>query len=315
MIKRKLFIFLLLPILILLSVYLGGAYFFSGEVINFKQKSLAQDKKNLNITSIGDFGLPQPLEKNFQNGNVSLQSWYFRNPNPKSCGVVLLHGFTGTRWGALKYAPIFWKLGCHIFTYDHRKHGESTGKYGSFGYHEKYDLKKGIEFFIELSNLELDQIGVLGESFGAATALQYAGLQERPAFIISESSYKDLDSIVGKRARVLYGSIVKPFVPLAYFFVNWRAEMNILEVSPVLAAERILVPTLIIHSASDDYTPASHSEDIYQALKVTEKQLVLTDWGSKHARSINDDYHKFEKIIFDFLVNINFPKNIESGEE
>lgn len=297
-----------LLILSIIGLYIGISYYFAGEMIKFKKRTMSEEKAQLKITSVGDFGLPQPLEKSFQNGDVSLQSWYFENKNGGGCGVVLLHGISATRWRALKYAPIFWEKGCHIFTFDHRKHGDSSGKYVTYGFHEKYDLKAGVEFFQSLSGLSKKQIGILGESFGAATALQYAGLGEQVAFIIAESSYKDLDTIVGKRAEILYGRFVGIFIPLAYLIADWRADMKIEEVSPIRSAESILIPTLLIHSATDTYTEPYHSEEIYQALKTSRKKLAITDWGSKHGLSINDDYEKFRAIVLDFLKEQNFFK-------
>ncbi|MCX8000178.1 MAG: dipeptidyl aminopeptidase, partial [Leptospiraceae bacterium] len=140
-------------IILLSSIYFGVSFYFASLVINPEYKSLEQDKTNQKINSFHDLNLPNPLEKNFQSGNLSLAAWYFSHPQRKNCGVVLLHGFRGTRWGAIKYAPIFWKQGCDIFMYDHRRHGASAGKYITFGYHEKEDLENAIQFFIELSKL------------------------------------------------------------------------------------------------------------------------------------------------------------------
>lgn len=294
-------------IILLSSIYFGVSFYFASLVINPEYKSLEQDKTNQKINSFHDLNLPNPLEKNFQSGNLSLAAWYFSHPQRKNCGVVLLHGFRGTRWGAIKYAPIFWKQGCDVFMYDHRRHGASAGKYITFGYHEKEDLENAIQFFIELSKLTRERIGVLGESMGAATALQYAGFKNpKLAFIIAESPFKDLDSIVGKRAIDLYGKPATPFIPFAYFIAEFQANMKVKEISPIIAAESIQIPTLIIHSETDDYTPAEHSKAIFEHLKVPQKKLVITDWGSKHAKSINDNYEKFERIVLDFLKEIGY---------
>ncbi len=304
--KSKFKVYLSTFILIILTLYIGIAYYFSNQIIKFKKRSLNEEKIELKINSFADFGLSQPLEKSFQSGKLTLQAWYFENKKSKNCGVILVHGIGATRWRILKYAPLFWTRGCHIFTFDHRKHGESSGEYVTYGFHEKYDLKAAVEFFQNLSGLPRKKIGIFGESFGAATALQYAALGEPIAFVIAESSYQDLDTIVGKRAEVLYGSYVKIFIPLTYLFVEFRADMKVAQTSPLLAAEKIVVPTLLIHSATDTYTPPSHSEEIYKALKTPHKKLVLTDWGSSHGHSIDDDYEKFKTIVWNFLEEQKF---------
>ena len=291
----------------LFSVYFGVSFYFSSLVITPEFRSLEIDKADQKINSFHDLNLPNPLEKNFQSENHTLASWYFAHPQRKNCGVILLHGFRGTRWGALKYAPVFWKKSCDVFMYDHRRHGASSGKYITFGYYEKEDLENAIQFFIELSNLPRERIGILGESMGAATALQYAGFKKpKLAFIIAESPFKDLDSIVGKRALDLYGKLASPFIPFAYTITEFRASIKVSEISPILAAESIQIPVLLIHSETDDYTPVEHSKEIFEHLKSPQKKLVLTDWGSKHAKSIDDNYEKFEKIVLDFLIEIGY---------
>ncbi|MCC5815181.1 MAG: alpha/beta hydrolase [Leptospira sp.] len=285
----------------LLIVYLGGAYFFSSEVIDFKQRTMEEDRINQEVENWASFGLPEPEEHSFTNGDITLKAWYFPNSFKRDCGVLLLHGFTGTRWGVMKYAPIFWKRGCSIFAYDHRKHGESDGRYGTFGYYEKYDLLNGLKYFESMSGIAPERIGVLGESLGAATSILALEGNDKYAFLIAESPYKDLDSIVGKKAVEIYGSWVKLFIPVAYMISEIRADFTIDAVSPITAAKAIKLPTLIIHSNMDDYTPHEHSIEIHKNMNSETSELVLTDWGSKHARSINDDFEKFEAIVLEFL--------------
>lgn len=286
----------------LLIIYLGGAFFFSSEVIDFKSRSLEEDRVKRKAESFADFSLPDPEEHSFTNGTETLKAWYFPNSGKRDCGVLLLHGFTSTRWGVLKYAPIFWKMGCSVFAYDHRKHGESTGRYGTFGFYESDDLLAGLKYFESISGIAPERIGVLGESLGAATSiLAMAKTDKKYAFLIAESPYQDLDSIVGKKAVDIYGSWVKIFIPVAYFFAEYRADFEIGSVSPLQKAEKIQIPTLIIHSNQDEYTPHEHSVAIHSRMNPDLSHLVLTDWGSEHARSIDDDFFKFEKIVRDFV--------------
>ncbi len=277
------------------------SYFFSGEIIHFKKRSLEEDKKNNKIESFQTFALPIPKEIIFKNDTVTLNAWYFKNPQAKDCGVILLHGFTGTRWAALKYAPIFWKRGCDIFTYDHRRHGESSGEFGTFGFYEKFDLIKGTEIFSEISNLRFERIGVLGESYGAATAILAAGKGQQFAFVIAESSYKDFESIIAKQGVDIYGPVVNLFVPMALIIASNRGNFDSKDVSPYLYAKSIQVPILFIHSKADNYTPYQHSEEIYSQVPGNNKMLVITDWNSNHGRSVNDNFPKFEGIVLDFL--------------
>jgi dipeptidyl aminopeptidase/acylaminoacyl peptidase len=266
---------------------LGVGYYFSTEIIAFRIRTLTEDKNNNKISDFSDFGLNKPEILRFQNGSVTLWSWYFKNPSKKKCGVLLLHGQTGTRYAALKYAPIFYKRGCSIFTYDARRHGESSVEYGTFGYYEKIDLDRAMEYFSEVSAIPESQIGIVGESYGAATALQFAENKREISFILADSSYKDMRSIIEKRAVDLYTPLILIVSPIALSIAELRADFLVKEVSPLESAKKIEVPTMIVHSESDAFTPVEHSESIYENLKTKQKKLYITTWGAKHGKSID----------------------------
>ena len=288
---------------------LGAGYYFSSSIVSFPVTTLEEDKTKLKINSISEFGLPEPESIRFQNGNLRLRGWYFKNPKKKKCGVVLLHGHTRTRFGVLKYAPLFWKRGCSLFLYDARHHGESGGEYGTYGFYEKIDLERAIEFFSEISTVPEEQIGIFGASFGAATALQYAEGRNDFAFVIADSPFMDMRSIVEKRAVDLYSPVVLFLSPIALSLAELRADFLVDEVSPKKAAKFISLPVLLIHSKTDEITPVSHSEEIFQNLKSNHKQLVKTDWGANHCKSIDVRPSEYESIVNFFLKeHTSFPK-------
>ncbi|PJZ44331.1 alpha/beta hydrolase [Leptospira brenneri] len=298
-----------LSVIFLTFFLLGVGYYFSSSIISFPVTSLEEDKARLKIQSVSEFGLPEPESIRFQNGSLRLRGWYFKNPQKKKCGVVLLHGHTRTRYGILKYAPVFWKRGCSLFAYDARRHGESAGEYGTYGYFEKNDLERAIEFFSEISTVPEEQIGIFGASFGAATALQYAEGRNDFAFVIADSPYMDMRSIVEKRAVDFYSPLILFLSPIALSIAEIRADFLVNEVSPKEAAKYISLPVLLIHSKTDEVTPVSHSEEIFQNLKSKRKQLLVTDWGASHCKSIDVRPEEYESIVNSFLKeNTSFRK-------
>ncbi|MDF3818839.1 alpha/beta hydrolase [Leptospira sp. 96542] len=301
--QKKIRVLITLTIIILLLLVSIG-YYFSSEIIAFKVRSLDENKTNLKVSGFGDFGLPTPESLRFQNGGISLRGWFFKNPLKKKCGVLLLHGHTGTRYAVLKYAPLFWKRGCSIFAYDARHHGESGGLYGTYGYNEKIDLDRAMEYFSEVSAIPETNIGILGESYGAATALQFAEGKSEIAFVIADSPYKDMRSIIEKRAVDLYSPVVLIVSPIALSIAELRADFIVDKVSPWNSAKKITIPVLLVHSKADEFTPFSHSEEIFSVLQSEKKQLALTDWNAPHGKSINTNFGEYEKLILEFLKEI-----------
>ena len=117
-----------------------------------------------------------------------------------------------------KYAPLFWERGCDLLIFDARYHGESTGDYGTYGYYEKLDTSKAIDWFSQQVGLPPERIGLLGESYGAATALETAALRPDIAFAAADSSYRDLETIISEPVSYTHLDVYKrqPSIPIVY---------------------------------------------------------------------------------------------------
>jgi hypothetical protein len=286
---------------VLAAVYLAGSWYFSGMIVKFQTQSLEQQRAANGTPA--DFGLPAPEEVTIPGDGVTLAGWYFDNPAGGDCGVILLHGHTGTRYGVLEYAPLFWTRGCDLLLYDHRYHGASTGDYGTYGYFEKEDALAALAWFEQRTALQPGQIGLLGESYGAATALQAAPSAPDLGFVAADSSYEDLQTIIGDQGAQRFGGWTRLFLPGALALSGLRAGFAPSQVSPRLAAPQIAAPVFLSHSATDQYTLPYHSQDIAAQLPaVLCQRLHLTDWGSEHAASIKDDFAAYQAQFEEFLA-------------
>ena len=288
-------------ILAVLAVgYLAASWYFSGLIVAFTPNTLAAEEAAHGDPQ--DYGLPAPEEISFQGDGETLAGWYFDNPADGNCGVILMHGINGNRYRELKYTPLFWDRGCDLMLYDHRHHGGSTGKYGTFGFYEKQDGLAAVDWFATRTGLPHDRIGLQGESYGAATALQTGALDTSMAFVAADSSYRDLKTIINEQAVAQYGSWMKVLVPGALGVSGLRADFAPSQVSPMLSAESLTEPVLLTHSLSDDYILPHNSEDIFGHLpETTCKQLNLTDWGSSHAHSVDDNFNGYKAQLDEFL--------------
>ena len=62
------------------------------------------------------------------------------NPEPTDDYVIISHGYTDNRMGALKYVPMYLKLGFNCIIYDLRGHGENEATFTTYGIREGEDL-------------------------------------------------------------------------------------------------------------------------------------------------------------------------------
>jgi uncharacterized protein len=203
---------------------------------------------------------------------VVLRGWLFHAEQPHRGVIIFLHGRNQNREAALVVAKGLLPLGYDVLAYDSRAHGESDGQYSTFGYYEKGDLRRAIDY------LGVDRVLIIGVSLGAAVALQAAAEDARIVGVVAISSFSTMEEIVRDQ--------IPPFVPrtqleAAFREVERRAHMDVKSVDTVEAARAINVPVLLLHGTSDRFTSPEHSRRIYDALPGP-RALVLVD-GAHHA--------------------------------
>ncbi|MBK8988163.1 MAG: alpha/beta fold hydrolase [Chloroflexi bacterium] len=299
--KLKLPLLLLAAIILLDLVYLGVSYYFAGIIIGGETQTLAEGQAQ-QIRVIGELDLPAPETIRIDAGEVILAGNYYDNALDGRCAVLLLHGYTGTRYGALQYAPLFWERGCDVLTYDARGHGESSDAFHTFGYYEKEDGLAAYQWLLSRTGLTPDRVGLVGVSYGAAAALQMLPLLPDPAFVLADSSYSSWREIITHQADQQFGSWATWFVPGAFLVVWLRTGANVAEVSPQTAVTQSTTPILLVHAKEDGFTPAAHSQAIYAASNQATTELQITDWGADHGLSIIVDYAAFDQLTDGFLA-------------
>lgn len=297
---RRLWIAIGVVVLVLLGAYFAAAWFFSSFIIASDTQTLAEAAAEGDTPT--EFGLPEPEEVAIDAGEVTLSGWYFDNPADAGCGLMFLHGFHGTRYHALNWAPMFWERGCDILAYDHRGQGASSPAFHTYGFYEKQDAVAALDWFTDRTGLERGQIGVFGVSYGAATALQMAPMTPEIAFVGADSAYSDLREIIGFQAGDMFPGLAPLLLPGALKIAELRADFDVDAVAPERSIAETEVPVLLIHSLTDEYTFSTHSEDIYANSDKSRTVLHLTDWGAPHGRSILTDPTAYRMLVDEFLA-------------
>jgi pimeloyl-ACP methyl ester carboxylesterase len=287
----------ILPFLIsiVMVIYVCLGWFFSSLII-------IPWRSQPDSTALKKYGVVEAIEV-ITDDNILLKGSYLKNPNDSVfCGIVTSHGWGGNRMGGAEYVPYFWKKGCDIILYDHRGHGDSGGSFGTWSIRERKDHKLFSKMLMKKSKLKVGQIGWIGKSWGAAAVLAAGSVTHDIGFILADSPYKDIKSAVNERALRRYGNWIKIFYPITYFLVQSRAEFDINDANIEVLASKIRVPTLLIHSQSDDQTSSSQSVEINK--KLNQKYTIFhhTQWGSRHCKDMTDHPEKYEALIDDFFA-------------
>lgn len=213
----------------------------------------------------------------FEGDGVRLSGWRFPAQGPRRGLLVYLHGFGDDRRGAVGIAQRFTPLGFVVIAYDSRGHGQSEGKYCTYGVIEKRDLSRVLD-------REPDgPVVLIGGSLGGAVALQCAADDPRISLVVAIAAFSDLRSVVEDRTPFFatHGQI-ESALEIAARDGGFRIE----DASPVAAAPRIRCPVILVHGAEDHDTPPQHSKRIDAALTGT-KELLLVP-GMRHNDPIDE---------------------------
>jgi fermentation-respiration switch protein FrsA (DUF1100 family) len=242
-----------------------------------------------------------------------LRGWFFPAQRDEGKAVVLVHGVTSSLIGSLKYMDLFRRRGFHVLAYDHRRHGLSGGSSTTFGFYEKYDLKACIDWLFSRCGQDC-RIGVLGESMGAATALQHAAIDRRAAFYIADCSYSDLTAELKYRLKEDFRMPPFPMLQLASLFAWLRSgfRFRFSHVSPVRDVVDVETPVLFIHGDEDLYIPKEMTLQLYDAKKGFKRLHLMR--GADHAQSLRTNREEYDRVVGTFLAELGLAEPADSRD-
>ncbi|HZG57611.1 alpha/beta hydrolase [Paenibacillus sp.] len=285
------------------AALLAVSYYFSERVLRIRTNKgeavLASELGQGRLTREAVEALPKEELAIASPFGYSLYAWFL----PSAAGetartVVFVHGVTSSLHGMLKYAEPFRRRGFNALLYDHRRHGRSGGDFTSYGYYEKRDLAAVVDYAFERGGPSA-VVGVFGESMGAATALQYAAEDDRPAFVVADCPYSDFREQLAHRLKVEYGLPPFPLLPLTSLWCKLRAGFRIGDASPMRGIAAVRAPILFVHGEADDYVPPAMSAALH-ARAAAPKALYLAP-GAAHAQSWAQDRDAYERELDAFL--------------
>lgn len=226
---------------------------------------------------------------------------YFINKFSKSKKLmIIVHGYTSNHYIALQYLDMFFEEGFNVLMIDVRSHGDSEGTYATYGYYEREDLDRWIDFMKDKLGNDI-KIGLHGQSMGAATVLMYGGkYEDKVDFIIADCPYSSGKEILRYQFKQYKGT---PLYPL-YWFVNRRCkklckfDMN--DISPINDIKDKKIPTMFIHGTGDDFVPCYMSEDMYKS-KIGDKNKLLLIEGAAHVEAYPKDKVKYSTEVKKFI--------------
>ncbi len=192
---------------------------------------------------------------------------------PAKGTVILVHGIRSSKEYFLPIAQWLNQRGYHALLLDQRAHGESDGKYCTFGVQEKRDVRIWVDELVA-ENQEVTPIGIWGQSLGGAVALQALACDDRLEFGIIESAFSDFASIVHDYFKLFLG-VEMPFIT---DYLIWRAGQvagfDPACVVPAQSAKQIQQPVFMVHGERDNRIDWHYARTNFDNLASTDKTFI-----------------------------------------
>lgn len=217
--------------------------------------------------------------------------------------VIILHGHTSSRYGAVKYANSYLALGYSCIMYDSRMHGANAhNSKCTLGYIESEDLMCVIEDTYRRYG-DIKVLGLQGESMGSSTALSVVKFKPKIDFIVSDCAFNCAYDVV----HDCYGNIHLSFLAYPIWLagiVFYRTDLN--KTSAIKCLTENTTPVLFIHGAGDTFIKPYNSEKLRDAASKNGAftELIFVE-GAGHARSrFVSGYETYTGYIESFLEKV-----------
>jgi uncharacterized protein len=233
---------------------------------------------------------------------VILRGWKVRPAQPNGDWVLLLHGRSQNRLSMIGYANFLLASGYSVVMMDARAHGKSGGTIATYGHVERYDVRAIIDALTLAEHP--NRIFAMGESMGAAVALQSAAIDPRIDAVVAEGAFRNLHEVIfdyaGLRLSAFLGkTFFRPAAMMAVHETEHQAGFRFDEVSPEAAVAVRRFRVMLISGLSDHNVPKRHSEAIYQAAAGPKELWLVPKAG--HQKAFETAPQEFQTRVLSFF--------------
>lgn len=293
---------MIIILLIIAALVLGAMFWLAGFVMTGKRQT-QQEAMNWQSEHY-DISYYEALEKKEYtvegNEGYILHVELLRNPKQSDKYVIISHGYTDTRYGALKYAKMYLDLGYNCIIYDLRGHGDNASTFTTYGILESKDLIHLIED--TRNRYEVSVLGLHGESLGAASTI--TALQYKPDvdFVVADCGFSDIENVL----RLGYKNAGVPdfLVDLADIGSRLRYHYAIKDMRPIDALKDNTIPILFIHGEEDTFILPDNSYRMYDETKGIREIHTIPKAGHAFSAIVNPELYR--RYLSDFLTKLGF---------
>jgi alpha-beta hydrolase superfamily lysophospholipase len=271
----------------------------TGDPVNKQRKLLAS------FQNPGEVGLAFDSISYTGYEGLQLEAYYIPTTKDSALAtIIMVHGIRAYKEYFIRKTPDLAAQGYNIVLVDLRAHGDSEGKFCTFGIKEKHDIKALVDVLASKYNAQ--NIGIWGQSLGGAVALQSLAFDRRLQFGIIESTFSNFEKVAHD-----YIKRMGPFLPEWYRnFMIYRGEqmagIKAEDGNPMDAAKNVTQPVLLIHGTADNRISFEYAKENFVALKSKKKEFLPIE-GALHTNVWQVGGEAYFERIYGFIDQNSTP--------
>ncbi|HCH28594.1 MAG TPA: alpha/beta hydrolase [Ruminococcaceae bacterium] len=285
-------------VVFLIILFFLGAYFLAAYIMTGKRQTYSEARKwqsERYDTSFYDKTDKKAYTIKSYDGYV-LHAELLKCEKSSGKYIIISHGYTDNKFGALKYARMYLEKGFNCITYDLRGHGKNEKTFTTYGIREGKDLAE----LIKDTRKRYDDISVLGlhgESLGAATTVTSLKYKPDVDFAVSDCAFADICNVLRQGYKNAHVPVF--LVDVGNIGANLFYRYSLKDMRPIDSLEGNSVPILFVHGEKDDFISPYNTKRMYKTADCVKMLYISKNAG--HAESVLKNYDEYSKKVDEFF--------------
>jgi len=195
---------------------------------------------------------------------IELDAWFVPQTGADRT-IVICHGAGANKGNFIWYLPPLLGRGWNLVLFDLRAHGESGGRIGTYGLHERRDVRAVVDWLERERPEAARRIVGIGSSQGAMALALAAADDPRIEALVLDSPYTSPRALAHHHLGRL-GAPGRLFADLVLWKMSLWTGADFLHASALDAVRRRgRRPLLVIYGEDDVIMPRSHAQALFDA--------------------------------------------------
>lgn len=236
---------------------------------------------------------------------IELVGWFVQGdrqstPTVRGATIVASHGSGANGPGTYPLLAFLSRAGYHVFVFDHRGHGQSSGRFTTLGPQEVRDLIGAVAYLRTRPDVDADRIGALGCSMGSGVVIGAAAREPAIQAAVVEGVYADMGELwkrfgyVGVRGTSIHWSWGAPMQVATWMWTGeWVPRFKPAELIGRISPRAVL----IIHGEDDNAAcTVGDARRLYQAAGDPKYLWVPPHTGHCGAQAVHTEEYQ-ERVL------------------